>query len=135
MPTEAEWECAARGGLPDTELSTHSHRYAGSDLLEQVGWFGDNAGDSTRHVGLLLPNELGLFDLSGNVFEWCEDWYGAYESTPKPNLRGPDQGVDRVMRGGYWLNLRLYCRSAFRINGAPDARGYGVGFRLALQSV
>lgn len=135
LPTEAEWECAARGGPSAPELSTPSHRYAGSDLLEQVGWFDDNAGDSTRPVGLLLPNELGLFDLSGNVFEWCEDWYGAYEKATKPNPKGPDQGDYRVMRGGHWINFRQYCRTAYRDFDAPGYRGNFVGFRLALQSV
>lgn len=135
LPTEAEWECAARGGPLDPQLSTRSHRYAGSDLLEQVGWFEENAGDSTRPVGLLLPNELGLFDLSGNVREWCEDWYGDYESAPKPNPRGPDHGDYRVLRGGYWSNFRLYCRAAYRYNYAPVYRFHDVGFRLALQSV
>lgn len=135
LPSEAEWECAARGGSPDPELSTRSHRYAGSDLLEQVGWFDENAGDSTRPVGLLLPNELGLFDLSGNVYEWCEDWYGAYESAPKSNPRGPDQGASRVMRGGYWRYLRQLCRTACRYYVPPDYRDILVGFRLALQSV
>lgn len=135
LPTEAEWECAARGGPPDPKLNTRSHRYAGSDLLEQVGWFEGNAGDSTRPVGLLLPNELGLFDMSGNVYEWCEDWYGAYDLAPMANPRGPGQGVYRVMRGAAWSYLRQYCRAACRAYVAPGRRDGYVGFRLALQSV
>lgn len=135
LPTEAEWECAARGGPANPNLAIRSHRYAGSDLLEQVGWFDENAGDSTRPVGLLLPNELGLFDMSGNVSEWCEDWYGAYEKAPEPNPNGPGRGYFRVMRGGDWGFFRQGSRAAYRSDSAPALRDYSVGFRLALQSV
>ena len=134
LPTEAEWECAARGGPPDPDRPERSHWYAGSDLLEQVGWFDENAGDRTRPVGLLLPNELGLFDMSGNVFEWCEDWYGPYEKKPPPNPTGPEKGDDRVVRGGDWYFYRQFCRAAYRGSRAPDYRYYDIGFRLALQS-
>ena len=133
LPTEAQWECAARGG-PEVP-ATRQFQYAGSDLLNQTGWYDKNAGDATRPVGLLLPNALGLFDMSGNVFEWCEDWYGGYEPNPKPDPSGPPKGGSRVLRGGLFDYFAPGCRSACRGSYRPDYRSGDIGFRLALQSV
>ena len=126
LPTEAEWEYAARGAAGTDE------RYAGSDLLDQVGWYAGNSGDETHDVALLLPNALGLYDMSGNVWEWCEDWWGGYTAAAQKNPRGPEKGIHRVNRGGGWGNGPRYCRPASRDRGGPGYRDYLLGFRLAL---
>jgi formylglycine-generating enzyme required for sulfatase activity len=133
LPTEAEREYAARGG-PHSE----GYRYAGSDKLSEVGWFDGNSDGETHEVGLLMPNELGLYDMSGNVWEWCADWFdsGYYQKCLKSgtvsNPKGPENGSDRVLRGGSWLYAARGCRAASRGNGAPGARWRGSGFRLVL---
>lgn len=129
LPTEAEWEFAAKGGAED------GYKYAGSDLLEQVGWYTENSGGETQEVGLLLPNALGLYDMSGNVWEWCEDWYDAYTPAAQENPHGPGKGVGRVLRGGGWNDPSQLCRPAYRFSVRPDSRVNVLGFRLALQSV
>jgi len=129
LPSEAEWEYAARGG-PYWE--TEGYRYAGSDLLEQVGWYEENSDYETHEVGLLLSNALGLYDLSGNVWEWCEDWYGEYSPELQTDPKGAVKGVIRVLRGGgYFVNARS-CRAASRSLHGPEFRGGDFGFRLAL---
>ena len=133
LPTEAEWEYAARGGK-----YSQGYRYCGSDKLKQVGWYNDNSGGETKEVGLLLPNELGLYDMSGNVWEWCKDWYSreyyqeCYDKGTVKNPKGPDTGVNRVMRGGSGFNGAVYCRSAYRDYWGPVNRGDFVGLRLVL---
>lgn len=129
LPTEAQWEYAARA--PDAALPK-GYRYAGSDLLDQVAWYEENSDRQTHPVGLLLPNAWGLYDMSGNVYEWCEDWWGAY---PKKNGQGPKEGINRVLRGGFWIIDPQLCRSAYRDFNRPDYRYGNIGFRLALQSV
>ncbi|MBL7798517.1 MAG: formylglycine-generating enzyme family protein [Saprospiraceae bacterium] len=126
LPTEAEWEHAAREG------SDADFRYCGSDLLNQVGWNHDNMGLETRDVALLLPNALGLYDMSGNVYEWCEDWWGDYTAEAQENPRGPGKGINRVFRAGPWSDGLRDCRPAYRAGGGPDARLLSFGFRLAL---
>lgn len=126
LPTEAEWEYAARGGA-----QSEGYRYAGSDKLKQVGWYDGNNGEETREVGLLYSNELGLFDMSGNVWEWCWDWYGAYSKEPQDNPTGPDSGSFRVFRGGSWLSRATFARCSDRRNYTLDRRYSGLGFRLA----
>ncbi len=136
LPTEAEWEYAARGG-PFWE--SEPFHYAGSDRLEQVGWFDGNSGYETREVGLLLPNALGLYDMSGNVWEWCADWYGgsAYYAVCRQkdvveSPAGPEKGDSRVLRGGGYFRDAQNCRAAFRNSYGPANRSVNLGFRLAL---
>ena len=135
MPTEAEWEYAARSPAEEREAgsrSDDSYRYSGSDLLDQVGWYAQNSGGETHEVGLLLPNAFGLYDMSGNVFEWCEDWLGNYTAADQKNPRGPAEGVSRVVRGGDWGYDPRRCRPAYRFYGRPGTRDFHLGFRLAL---
>jgi formylglycine-generating enzyme required for sulfatase activity len=128
LPTEAEWEYAARGG-PYREAE--DYRYAGSDDLAQVGWYTENSGDETHEVGLLLPNALGLYDMSGNVWEWCADWFGDYPEEPANNPTGPAEGSYRVLRGGGWIYGAGGCRVSGRSNNDPGNRGNFNGFRVA----
>ena len=131
LPSEAEWEYAARGGK-----FSQGYTYAGSDKLKQVGWYGENSNEETREVGLLRPNELGIYDMSGNVWEWCaDDWHEDYKNAPDDGTAWvdvPDRGANRVLRGGsYWINP-VYCRSALRDRGWPDDRNLIIGLRLVL---
>jgi formylglycine-generating enzyme required for sulfatase activity len=129
LPTEAEWEYAARGGN-----NSQGYKYSGSDSLGSVGWYNENSGSSTHAVGKKSPNELGLYDMSGNVWEWCSDWYGAnyYSGSPSSNPRGPSSGSYRVLRGGSWYYYATHCRVAYRYNYTPDFRNDYYGFRLVL---
>jgi formylglycine-generating enzyme len=126
LPTEAEWEFAARGG----SIGSPS-LFAGGNDLDSVAWNEYNSGDRMHPVGLKAPNELGLYDMSGNVWEWCNDWFGDYDSTAKTNPRGPSKGICRLTRGGSWYHDALHCRISLRECGPPDLRGYFLGFRLA----
>ena len=125
LPTEAQWEYAARGG----SLSK-SYKYSGSNNLGEVGWYEDNSGNYTHRVGGKQPNELDLYDMSGNVWEWCEDWYGDYSITSQRDPLGAASGSDRVCRGGSWLIEARLCRVSFRNSYAPGVRGYSLGLRL-----
>ena len=127
LPTEAEWEYAARGGNRSKE-----YKYSGSNNLEEVAWYEGNSEDHTRSVGTKQPNELGLYDMSGNVWEWCADWYGGYSSEVQTNPTGPRSGSGRVNRGGSWRSGACICRSSNRDGSAPDYRGNYLGLRLAL---
>ena len=135
LPTEAEWEYAARGG---PFWKSEPYRYAGSALLKQVGWYHENSDDEIQEVGLLLPNALDLFDMSGNVSEWCSDWYDSkyYKKCHKKGLvvnpTRLQEGTRHVRRGGSWLNDARSCRSAYRHYWLPDDRYDVYGFRLAL---
>ncbi|RMD99293.1 MAG: formylglycine-generating enzyme family protein [Bacteroidetes bacterium] len=132
LPTEAEWEYTASGGRYSA-----GYRYAGSDHLPQVGWYDGNSGDQTHEVGLLLPNELGPYDMSGNVREWCADWYsGSYyaackENEPIQDPQGPDEGDNRVLRGGSYFNDPQNGRACLRHYSHPDYRNDHLGFRVA----
>lgn len=131
LPTEAEWEYAARCGAEGTK---DEFKYAGSNNLDEVGWYTDNTNDTgTRSVGLKQPNQLGIYDLCGNVWEWCSDWYGDYENTGKTvlNPKGPATGSRRVVRGGGWFSSAGGCRVAYRSGLTPGYRSFSVGFRLA----
>ncbi len=126
LPTEAEWEYAARSGGRD-------ERYAGGSDIYRVAWYAGNSGDSTHAVGSKAPNGLGLFDMSGNVGEWCADWYGMYyyRSSSERNPRGPDTGSARIYRGGCSNSIPGSVRSAFRGRSRPGGRDFYLGFRLA----
>lgn len=126
LPTEAEWEFAARGG----NLSK-GYRYAGSDDLSSVAWYLDNSGGKTRAVGQKQANELGIYDMSGNVWEWCEDWSGDYSSSAQTNPKGPLNGERRVLRGDSFDDA-VDCRVSLRGDGGPDEDCSNVGFRLVL---
>jgi len=126
LPTEAEWEYAARGGHKRTSAT----KYAGSNSISTVAWYRDNSGRKNHEVGQKAPNELGLYDMSGNVWEWCHDWYDDYPSTNQTNPTGSDSISFRVLRSGSWGNDADLCRVAFRGHGSPDDGNY-LGFRIA----
>ena len=135
LPTEAEWEFAARGGN-----QSQVYKYAGSNTLGDVAWYWDNipsqsrgnAGYGTQNVATKAPNELGLYDMSGNLWEWCQDWYDSYSSDAQTNPVGPSTGPDRVLRGGCWDNSARDCRVSVRSCTLPTDVGNNLGFRLAL---
>ena len=127
LPTEAEWEYAARGGKDGTGF-----RFAGGGNIEKVAWAWDNNTRRTHEVKTKLPNELGLYDMSGNVCEWCLDWYGNYSNSSQTNPQGPSSGSEHVIRGGSWTNIANECRVSYRGKSVPEFRGNYIGFRLAL---
>ena len=131
LPTEAEWEYAARGGV-----NHDSYTYSGSNTAGDIGWYRDNSGEETHPVGGKSPNSLGLYDMSGNVWEWCYDWYGNdyYSSTSLVDPEGPDSGGLRVLRGGSWCVITFYLRCADRHGYIPDLTGNGNGFRVVVSS-
>ena len=125
LPTEAEWEFAARGGN-----KTNNYKFSGSDILDDVAWSVDYR--MTQPVGKKMPNELGLYDMSGNVQEWCYDWYGEYSSEYQHNPCGPNIGKHRIMRGGGYYNAFYKFRVTARDHCSPTSRFSGVGLRLVL---
>ncbi|WP_367391746.1 SUMF1/EgtB/PvdO family nonheme iron enzyme [Lewinella sp. LCG006] len=127
LPTEAEWEYAARGGV----MGDKSERYSGSNNLSEVGWYEANSKDQTHPVAQLQPNNAGIYDMSGNVWEWCFDWYGEYPSTPQRGPIGPDAGSHRIIRGGAWLQSADDCRVSTRQYRRPEEKTVYIGFRLA----
>ena len=127
LPTEAEWEYACRGGN-----KSKGYIYSGSNDIDDVGWYGKNSDNTTAEVGKKKPNELGLYDMSGNVWEWCSDWYGDYSSGAVKDPVGAKSCSSRVSRGGTWCSDAGRCRSAFRLSIAPTCRSRNMGFRLAL---
>jgi formylglycine-generating enzyme required for sulfatase activity len=129
LPTEAEWEYAARGGA-----SSRGYKYSGSNNVSKVAWYGDNSGINTHPVGTKVANELGIFDMSGNVWEWCSDWYGNYQSSAQHNPMGASSGSGRVDRGGGWNNYADACTVSIRSGDNPGNRYDIVGFRLACSS-
>lgn len=153
LPTEAEWEYAASGGH---RMSSPRFLFSGSNEIDEVAWYSGNSGaeewvytgtsmnvDYSRHggslyegrstqpVGMKQPNELGIYDMSGNVWEWCHDWYGDYGTAPLRNPVGPEAGHVRVMRGGSWIFGRNDCRVACRYHRTADNRIFRIGFRIA----
>ena len=132
LPTEAEWEYAARGGN-----KSQGYEYSGSNTIDDVAWYGNGADGTAKEyttypVGTKLPNELGLYDMSGNVWEWCSDWYGDYSSSSQTNPIGPATGSTRVRRSGSWGNNAWGCRVSSRHDDGPVIRFIDGGFRLAL---
>lgn len=127
LPTEAEWEFACRGGN-----NSRGYKYSGSNYIDNVAWYDGNSGGNTHPVATKSPNELGIYDMSGNVWEWCADWYGKYSSGAQTNPKGPYDGSYRVNRGGSWCYVAWCCRSSFRFNYNPSHRVSDLGLRLAL---
>ncbi|MBQ9585628.1 MAG: formylglycine-generating enzyme family protein [Muribaculaceae bacterium] len=135
LPTEAEWEFAARGGA-----KSQGYKYSGSNTLSVVAWYDENSYDKgssspdygTHDVATKRANELGIYDMSGNVWEWCQDWYGTYPSDAQTNPTGPASGSYRVNRGGGWYGDARYCRLTFRDYDSLDYRRHYLGLRLAL---
>ena len=130
LPTEAEWEFAARGGN-----RSRGYQYSGSNVFSDVAWYDDNSRRKTHNVGTKAPNELGIYDMSGNVWEWCQDWYGDYHGYSQTNPTGQSSGSYRVDRGGGLSFIARLCRVAFRNSGAPDLRDCDLGLRLALSQL
>lgn len=127
LPTEAEWEYAARGGK-----KSRGYQYSGSFNISDVAWYNGNSGNKIHPIGMKQANELGVYDMSGNVNEWCQDWYGSYVSSSQTNPLGANSGSFRVCRGGSWYFGTVNCRSSFRSRGNPDTRSRYLGFRLVL---
>jgi formylglycine-generating enzyme required for sulfatase activity len=125
--TEAEWEYAARGGKYD-----HGYMYAGGDDIDELAWHKGNSGDKTHAVGTKAPNELGIYDLAGNVGEWTSDWYALYTEEAQTNPTGPATGDARVVRGGSWDQAWRMNRVTYRHEGYPTSANVNVGLRLAL---
>ena len=111
---------------------SRGYQYSGSNLLSDVAWYDDNSGMKTHNVGTKAPNELGIYDMSGNVWEWCQDWEGSYSRSAQTNPKGPSCGSFRVVRGGGWNFIAGCCRVACRYCHTPDYRYFDLGFRLAL---
>lgn len=128
LPTEAEWEYAARGGNKSAEYT-----YSGSNTIEDVAWYSINSGDKTHTVKTKLPNELGIYDMTGNVLEWCSDWYGNYSSTAASDPTGASSGHYRVFRGGSWRDIASYCPCTDRNSWTPNFTTNYLGLRLASQ--
>ena len=130
LPTDAEWEYACRAGT--------TTEYCFGDDENQLGdyaWYDENSGDRTHPVGQKKPNAWGLYDMHGNVWEWCQDWYGDLPAGAVTDPTGPSTGSNRVSRGGSWSLLSGFCRSASRDGDTPDLRSYDLGFRVLRSSV
>ena len=127
LPTEAEWEFAASGGN-----KTHGYTYSGSNNINDVGWSEDNSGDRTHVVATKQANELGIYDMSGNVWEWCQDWYAPYPEQAQVNPQGPETGTERIVRGGCMWGHTRFCTVFYRMCYPPEFYRGDVGLRLAL---
>ncbi|MDR0685926.1 MAG: formylglycine-generating enzyme family protein, partial [Dysgonamonadaceae bacterium] len=145
LPTEAEWEYAARGGVKsqtNTNKNTADYYASGNDTVCVVAWYTGNNDQTitcgaasgiygTKPVATKKANELGLYDMSGNVYEWCWDWYAGYTAGEVTDPRGPSSGSLRVSRGGSWSNYDSVCRVSSRADDSPDSRYSDIGFRVA----
>ena len=127
LPTEAEWEYAARGGN-----KSKGYKYSGSNIIGDVAWYFYNSSSTTHQVGTKAPNELGLYDMSGNVWEWCSDWYGSYSSSAQSNPTGPSSGYFRMLRGG---SFNDNAHVSYRFGNGPGYRYANFGFRLVCTSL
>ena len=130
LPTEAEWEYAARGGV-----MTENYKYSGGNDMYMLGWYKDNSNGTVHPTGKRKENELGLYDMSGNVWEWCSDWYGPYPTDTEQeqiNPEGAESGEERVVRGGYFEGPTIFCRCSCRNKSKPDYASSIIGLRLAM---
>lgn len=127
MPTEAEWEFAAKGGN-----QSHGYIYSGSDTADDVAWYKGNSGGKTHPVGTKQPNELGIYDMTGNVSEWCSDFHAPYTDADATDPTGPSTASGHVIRGGNWDFVNSNCRAVSRNSIDPTFRFDYIGFRLAL---
>lgn len=127
LPTEAQWEYAARGGN-----KSRGYTYSGSNKIKEVGWFKGNSGGSVKNVKQLSPNELGLYDMSGNAYEWCSDWYGLYKNTDTIDPKGPETGTYKVNRGASGGEKDILTRVACRFNDSPNFKHQVLGLRLTM---
>ena len=130
IPTEAQWEFAARGGN-----KSWGNVFSGSNFIDEVGWMSDNSGHAAHEVAQMSANELGIYDMSGNVYEWCSDWYGKYDNGVSPliNPTGPPSGTDKVIRGGCWESDADGCRVSFRVDLEEElVSPVLIGLRIAL---
>ena len=137
LPTEAEWEYACRAGT-DTAFYSGPINFTGKHFdssLDRVGWYSGNSENTSRSVALKQPNAWGLYDMHGNVWEWCQDWwehwYGKFQDGPVSDPEGPPKGRFKIYRGGSWFAGAQYHRAADRMRARPDTRSYGIGFRVA----
>ena len=126
LPTEAEWEFAARGGI-----KSKGYKYSGSNVVGRVAWYHGNSWLKTHNVGSKAPNELGIYDMSGNVYEWCSDWFSQYDSSTQDNPQESSSGYARVFRGGGWYGDAKYARVSYRFYFYPSHWFSYLGFRLA----
>jgi formylglycine-generating enzyme required for sulfatase activity len=129
IPTEAQWEYAAYGGR-----KSKGYTYSGSNIINKVAWWEDNSEKKNHEVGLKFSNELGIYDMSGNVWEWCSDYFDGdyYIISPSSDPTGPDFGYNRALRGGSWRSTTQGCRVSCRYTASPNERASNCGFRLAL---
>jgi formylglycine-generating enzyme required for sulfatase activity len=128
LPTEAEWEYACRAGTATDYWNGSAEKH-----LDLVGWYAENSGKRTHKAGGKKANPWGLFDMHGNVWEWCQDWHAAYDPDDVTDPVGPPTGRDKVIRGGGWLSPAAECRAAARNWFLPDYRSHAIGFRVLLQ--
>ena len=126
LPTEAEWEYAARGGH-----KSRGYKYAGGNNIDSVAWCDGNSGNETHPVATKQANELGVYDMSGNVWELCSDWYDGYQSSSQSDPQGPSSGSNRVRRGGGYYFIAMSCRVSYRSFNSPGYRGGDLGLRLS----
>jgi formylglycine-generating enzyme required for sulfatase activity len=125
LPTEAEWEYAAKGGK-----NSAAFEYSGGGTVDDAGWYNRNSGNRSREAATKAANPKGIYDMSGNVYEWCWDWYGSYNAGNRSDKTGASSGMFRVNRGGSWNSSASYLRSASRHNDTPNYRSSGLGFRI-----
>lgn len=127
LPTEAEWEFAARGGV-----KSNGYKYSGGNQLSLLAWYNENSGSTSHEVGQKTPNELGLYDMSGNIWEWVQDWKGDFTDEEQTNPTGPETGDEKVCRGGGWNREHDRCRVSYRGDDEPDLRYRSLGLRVVL---